>query len=114
MYLDGKEVSTASARYLTSFFTAAGYDRDDKAVVIKTTNYHATPVQADIRLNGAKRVSKTGRHIVINSADLYDQNTLDNPRKIVPQDKPLNNCGDNFTVTLAPYSVNVLRIPATK
>ena len=114
MYLDGKEVSRASARHLTSLFTLAGYDRDDKSVVIKASNYYATPVQAEIQLKGAKRISKTGRHIVISSSDLQDQNTLDSPRRIVPQEKPLNDCGDNFTVTLPPYSVNVLRISTTK
>jgi hypothetical protein len=38
----------------------------------------------------------------------------DSPRRIVPQEMPLNDCGDKFTVTLDPYSVNVLRISATK
>jgi len=38
---------------------------------------------------------------------------LDNPRRIVPQESPLPGCAKSFPVTLLPYSVNVLRIPAS-
>jgi alpha-L-arabinofuranosidase len=58
-------------------------------------------------------VAATGRHIVIRSDQPTDENTLENPRRIVPQDQPLPNCGRSFTVTLPPASVNVLCIPAS-
>lgn len=114
MYLDDKKVSDARMEYLPSFFAVAGYDREDKMVVLKTTNYNGTPVRADIELDGATQVGDAGKHIIIKSDDLYDQNTLDNPRKIVPQAKPLQDCAKKFSVMLPPYSVNVLRIPAQK
>lgn len=114
MYLNDKRVSNARVQYLPSFFAVSGYDREDKMVVLKATNYNAKPVQADIELDGAKWVGKTGQHIVIASDDQYDRNTLDNPRRIVPLEQPLTDCAENFSVTLPPYSVNVLRIPARK
>ena len=114
MYLDGKKVSDAQVEYLPSFFATAGYDHRNKTVVIKATNYHATPVRAEIQLKGASSVGSTGRHIVIRSDQPRDQNTLDNPRRIVPREQPLPHCGKRFSVTLPPHSVNILRTPARK
>jgi len=113
MFLDGKKVSDAKAEYLPAFFAAAGYDVKGKTVVLKATNYHAKPVRAEIQLDGAVKVEASGRHIMIRSDDPYAENSLDNPRRIVPQEQPFSGCGARFSVTLAPYSVNVLRIPAS-
>jgi hypothetical protein len=54
-----------------------------------------------------------GRHIVVRSDGPYAENSLDKPRPIVPQEQMLPGCGARFPVTLAPHSVNVLRIPAS-
>ena len=53
MYKDGKKVAEARVEYLPSYFATAGYDRRNKAVVIKATNYHAAPVRVKIQLEGA-------------------------------------------------------------
>ena len=114
MYLDGVRVSRARAEYLPSFFATAGYNRADKTVVLKATNYRSEPVRAEIQLDGAAEIGKNGQHIVIRSEGQYDENTLDNPRRIVPQEEPLPGCSERFSVLLPPYSVNLLRIPAEK
>ena len=114
MYLDGKKVADAKVEYLPSFFATGGYDRRNKAVVIKATNYHAAPVRTTIQLEGAGSVGATGKHIVIRSGSPRDRNTLDKPRRIAPHGQPLANCSKSFSVTLPPYSVNILRIPAAK
>ena len=54
-----------------------------------------------------------GKHIVIRSDGLSDENTLEQPYRIVPREEALSNCAKSFTVTLPPRSVNVLVIPAT-
>jgi len=112
MLLDGKKVSDAKAEYLPAFFATAGYDAKGRAVVLKATNYHAKSVRAEIHLDGAAKVGAAGRHIVIRSEDPYAENSLDNPRRIVPEEQPLPGCARMFSVTLPPCSVNVLRIPA--
>ncbi len=110
IFLDGRKVSDASVENMPWFFSAAGYDDDTESVIVKATNYYSQPVEALISLNGAAEVSKTGRHIVLSSDHPLDQNTLENPRKIVPREKPLLNCAKDFTVLLEPFSVNLLRI----
>ena len=113
MFLDGKKVSDARAEYLPAFFATAGYAAKDATVVLKATNYNAQAVRTEIQLDGATRVGENGRHILISSREQYAENTLDNPRRIVPQESPLPGCAKSFPVTLLPYSVNVLRIPAS-
>jgi alpha-L-arabinofuranosidase len=114
MYLDGERISTAHVSLLPSFFAAAGYDRKNKTVVVKATNYHPTPLVAQIQLDGAISVGKSGKLISISSDNLDGDNTLDNPRRIVPQESALTDCAPQFSVTLPPYSVNVIRVPAGK
>jgi len=114
MLLDGKMVSDARMETLGSFFASAGYDNDEKAVILKATNYYSTPLKTDIELDGASSVESNGKHILMKSDSLFDENTLDNPKKITPKELPLPNCAKKFTVTLPAYSVNILRIPAKK
>jgi len=112
MLLDGKRVSKLEADALPSFFATAGYQQKDKLVVVKATNYNSTPLVADIQLDGVTTIAAAGQHIVIRADQPEVENTLDMPNRIVPQVLPLANCSKSFQVTLPPYSVNVLRIPA--
>jgi alpha-L-arabinofuranosidase len=93
------------------FFSTAGLDRKNNMVVVKAANYQTTPVPVEIQLDGVSSVGKTGTMITISGPNLTGDNTLDNPKLIVPKEQTLNNCAQKFTVTLAPLSVNVLRIP---
>jgi len=112
MQLDGRKISEFTAAELPAFFATAGYNRQDKAVIVRATNYRPQPVAAEIRLDGARKIGKTGRHTVIQAPEPNAENSLDQPLRIVPQEKPLPDCGPGTRVTLPPYSVNVLSIPA--
>jgi alpha-L-arabinofuranosidase len=112
MYLDDELVSETRVERLNSLFSQAGYDRQNREVIIKVTNFHGQPVDATIELEGTRTVERIGRHLLIRSASPGDQNTLDAPRRIVPAEQVLEDCSRTFPVTLPPYSVNLLRIPA--
>lgn len=112
MLLDGKVVADAGRERLPVFFATAGYDRADEMVVLRATNYHGEAVPVRVQLDGAEWVGATGQHYVIEADCPRDENTLDEPRRIVPEERSLPDCGRRMSVTLPPYSVNVLRIPA--
>jgi alpha-L-arabinofuranosidase len=112
MYLDDELVSETRVERLNSLFSQAGYDRQNKEVVLKVTNHHGQAVPAAIELAGARTIKPIGQHLLIRSASPGDQNTLDAPRRIVPSEQVLEGCSKTFPVTLPPYSVNLLRIPA--
>ena len=113
MYLDGQRISTARVTLLPSFFAAAGYDRKNKTVVVKATTITRRHWSPKYRLDGAISVGKAGKLISISSDNLDGDNTLDNPRRIVPKESALTDCAQQFSVTLPPYSVNVIRVPAS-
>jgi len=112
MFLDGRQVSDARVEFLPSFFATAGYDRKSKTVVLKATSYYNQPIRAEIQLDGARTVGPSGKYIVISSPGQYDENSLENPSRIVPREMPLPNVSERFSVELPPHSVNILRIPA--
>ncbi len=114
MYLDGVKVSDASVEPLMSFITSAGYERESKNMILKAVNYNSEPVHATVRLNGVSKVGKKGKHIVLSSEKYTDENSLDSPLKILPEERVLNNCSKEFTVVLEPYSVNLIKVPVTK
>ena len=112
MLLDGKEAGKLEADALPDLYATAGYQKKDRTVVVRATNYGKEPLLAEIHIDGAANVAATGQHIVIRADKAEDENTLDQPDRIKPQVLPLTNCSKNFQVTLPPNSVNVLRIPA--
>ncbi len=114
MYLDGEKLSAAHLVPMESFFATAGYDRDNEFVIIRAVNYNPEPAETGIHLEGTEWVGSYGQHIVISSGDLRDKNSLENPRKVVPREKILDGCSESFTVSLPPYSVNVLKIPVKR
>jgi len=112
MYLDDELVSGTRVERLNSLFSQAGYDRQNREDIIKVTNFHGQAVDATMELAGTSTVDRIGRHLLIRSASSGDQNTLDAPRRIVPTEHVLGGCSRTSPVTLPPYSVNLLRIPA--
>lgn len=112
MFLDGKSISTASMTTLPAFFATAGYDRRDNAVILKATNYHATPVTAQIHLDASSAVGATGKWITVAGPSPTTDNNFENPTLITAKERPLTNLAPTFSIELPPYSVNLLRIPA--
>lgn len=109
--LDGKKISDARMERLPSVFATAGLSASGDTAIVKATNYSRQPQEAQITLSGAAQVGGKGRHFIFQADSLADDNSLENPRKLTPKERPLTVTGSSFSVTIPPYSVNVLRIP---
>lgn len=85
---------------------------DDAAgdVVVKLVNYSNTARPVKIDLAGAKKLGKTGRAQVMANADLQTQNSLQEPKKLAPQESIFAVAGSTVSYTLAPNSFTVLRV----
>ncbi len=85
---------------------------DDAAgdVVVKLVNYSNTARPVKIDLAGAKKLGKTGRAQVMANADLQTQNSLQEPKKLAPQESTFAVAGLTVSYTLAPNSFTVLRV----
>ncbi|MBC8085419.1 MAG: alpha-L-arabinofuranosidase, partial [Hymenobacter sp.] len=89
---------------------------DDKAgdIVVKLVNYSAAPRPVTLNLAGARKLGKTGKAIVLASADLQTVNSLQEPLKLAPKEEQFAVSSPTVSYTLAPNSFTVLRIPGKR
>jgi alpha-N-arabinofuranosidase len=93
-----------------NLFASAVADEAVGDVVVKLVNYSNSPRPVKINLAGAKKLGKTGRAQVMASADLQTQNSLQEPKKLAPQESTFTVAGSTLSYTLAPNSFTVLRV----
>lgn len=111
--LDGKRMLEARIEQSRQY-VVSGYDETTGEAVIKFVNATEKPFTAGIELAGAESVGRTGKAIVLTSGDPSDENSLDNPGKVVPKERVYKGFSDRFTYTFDPWSFTVLRIKVQK
>ena len=89
----------------------AGYDRTAGEIVVKGVNPHNAPVALALNLAGANVQAQKARRITL-AGRPDDVNTMEEPRKIAPQEDTLDIPGAGSQVTLPAYSFTILRIKA--
>ena len=94
-------------------YASALRDAKTNDVIVKLVNAGTAATEVRLNLEGAK-VTKAGKAIVLASADLAAENSLDAPTKVAPTEQPLKVSGPEFTYSLPPQSVTVLRVNCEK
>jgi alpha-N-arabinofuranosidase len=69
-----------------------------------------TPQDLRLEIKGAGSVASEGESVIMKADSPADTNSLAEPRKIVPVPARESGFGARFTRTLAPYSINILKI----
>jgi len=89
---------------------SATLDQDAGEVIIKAVNVGNKPLTASIALKG---VSTGGSMKVttLSSGSLDDENTIEEPNRIVPEESTAQIAGADSDYEFIPYSLTVLRIP---
>ena len=84
--------------------------KDADYIYLKVVNVSGNeyPFQADIQ--GVSKVMSKATVTVLKSGSDQDTNSIDNPQKIVPQERVKGGFGKQFIYTLEPYSVNVFKL----
>lgn len=111
--LDGKRMLEARIEQSRQY-VVSGYDETTGEEVIKFVNATEKPFTAGIELTGAESVGRTGKAIVLTSGDPSDENSLDNPEKVVPEERVYKGFSERFTYTFDTWSFTVLRIKVQK
>jgi alpha-L-arabinofuranosidase len=111
-YLDGTLISEATFPRIDTVLAIAGRDERTGDVIIKAVNTSAEAATMSIQLNGATALKPTGQVTVLTSASPTDENSFDEPRKIVPVTTTLTGIKPAFTHTFPPYSLSILRVSA--
>ena len=79
---------------------------------MKIVNAADAPQPVHFTLSGVGSVAAKGEVTTLTSASPQDTNTIDDPRHIVPVAAQVSNLGQQFDLTLAPNSVNIVKIHA--
>ena len=110
LYVDGNQICQAREQSYSEQFYIAGYDEAEGEAVIKVANASGEPYKLTIDFQGAQNVEKKGKVITLKADNADDENTLDEPTKIVPVTSSYGKFGKSFSYTFQPYSVTVLRV----
>lgn len=91
-------------------YASASMDARANEVILKVVNTAAAPKEARVNLAGAGRIGRGGKAFVLASPDLKAENSLAEPTKIAPVERPLSVSAAEFNHTFAPQSLTVLRV----
>lgn len=112
-YLDDELIATYNTGELLNGRLQAygGYDKAAGEIVVKVVNAKSEEMTGDIVINGTG-IQSQGRVITLAAESLSDENSLDNPTKIYPEETVYNSFADKFTYTFKPNSFTIFRIKA--
>ena len=92
-------------------YAAASIDDEAGVLYVKLVNPHAAAQAVTVNLANA---SVTGGSMVeLTSGSNKDENSLDNPRNVVPCESTLDVAGQRFTVDMPAWSLRILRLDVT-
>ncbi len=100
-----------AAPFETSVQGSATRDSKTGDVFVKLVNPEATPEPLAISLHGAKSVAATATAITLTGKP-EESNSIDDPRKIVPQTTTVSDVKPDFTYTVPANSIVVLKLNA--
>ena len=111
-YLDDKLIHDITYPATRALYSVAGSVRDD--VIVKLVNVSADDREVNIVLEGTDQAGSKATLIQLTSEKPEDENSLENPKKVIPQTNQIDAAGNTIKLTLPGNSVNVIRIPASK
>ncbi|MBI5383833.1 MAG: alpha-L-arabinofuranosidase [Verrucomicrobia bacterium] len=94
------------------FYASAVRDAGTGEIIIKAVNATAEPQGAAIRLNGVPQVGAEGKAVVLASANLADENSFNEPKKVAPVEEKISGIAPAFRHVFKPHSLTVLRLSA--
>ena len=111
-YIDGKLVQQASLSDKNRKTICASAQKDEKTgdIIVKIVNAANKDIATTVMLNGAEGLAQQAEATVLSSASSLDENSLDNPTKVVPHKEQMRLSGNRIIRKFPANSVTVLRI----
>jgi alpha-L-arabinofuranosidase len=109
-YLDGKLIHDEPPPQLKVLYAGASRISPAGEVILKVVNAANTAQDAEINLRGAGPISPRATAIVLTAADPMEENTLEEPTKVVPVAKTIEDAGSSFHHRFPAQSVTILRL----
>jgi alpha-L-arabinofuranosidase len=109
-YLDGELIHDATSTPPEKFFAVAGRDDSSNELVIKAINVSSEPLKSDVQIDGSIATGRKASAIVLTSATLDDNNTLEMPHRVVPKTFDVDTASSPLEHEFPPYSLTILRL----
>ncbi|MEG2061521.1 MAG: alpha-L-arabinofuranosidase C-terminal domain-containing protein [Alistipes sp.] len=110
-YLNGVLKESHRHTLTTKHYAVSGIDRARRELVVKLVNGESEPWQTTLSLKGGSVSPSEARRIVLSSSSANDENSFDEPEKIIARESAFTVNGRTIPVVCAPTSLTVLRIP---
>ena len=91
-------------------YSSAVLDKNTGEVIIKLVNYSEKNKSIDIVLDGVKALKPQGKVIVLKCGNMNEQNSFEDPSKIIPVEEKINVKGKKMILNLSPYSLSIVRV----
>ena len=110
-YLDNELLHDFVLPVERKVYVSSSIDDEAGVLYVKLVNPHAAAQAVTVNLANA---SVTGGSMVeLTSGSNKDENSLDNPRNVVPRESTLDVAGQRFTVDMPAWSLRILRLDVT-
>ena len=115
-YLDGNLIHdlTYDDTAPKSLHVVAGRQISSGDIILKIVNVSKYAVATAMKLKGVASVSPSATSVLLTSTDVRDENSLEEPRKVVPKRLSVDGISENFKYVFAPHSITVLRLNASR
>ncbi|MEC7785078.1 MAG: alpha-L-arabinofuranosidase C-terminal domain-containing protein [Bacteroidota bacterium] len=91
-------------------YASATLDAEAKEVVVKVVNTSSDAQEIQLNFKG-KSIKNKGKVIVLKEENLTQENSFDAQEAISPSTEEIKVKGDSVSYEVAPYSLNIIRIP---
>ena len=108
--LDGQLIHEVTAQPSQNLFAVSG--RDDKTgdIIVKVINTSPQPCDAKLDIGSVSGIARNALLTVLTSEHGADNNSLENPKRVVPTQTDLAVPGPEFTHQFPPNSCSVIRL----
>jgi alpha-L-arabinofuranosidase len=112
-FLDGQKVNEAvDSPQSQPLYTVASRVESSGDIILKTVNPAKTDCDAEIQINGVKKVHPTATITTLTSPDPADENSLEQPLKVAPTQRTIKTSSATLSPTLSKSSPPKTAVPA--
>ena len=110
-YLDDQLIHSAEAATAQQLYAAAGVDKAADELVIELVNPTGEPCDTEFNLSGYGPGTVDATLTTLTADNPNSDNSLARRDRVAPQESTVTGVAADFTHTVPPYSLQVLRIP---
>jgi alpha-N-arabinofuranosidase len=92
------------------YYASATIDKKTNELILKVVNTSKNKQDCEFQIDGAKKLNPKATITVLSSTNLKAENTFDKPDEVVPVNDVVMLKNKLLKLSLAPYSVNILRV----